>query len=412
MSEQIETIIIGGGQAGLATSYHLSRLNRDHIVLEQAAQAVNAWRNERWDSFTFVTPNWTIRMPGAEYSGADPHGFMPHDEIVKYFDDYVERFHLPIQYSTRVTSVDRNSSEDGYRVMTSNGEMQSRHVVVATGIYQQSKIPAFSSAISRDIRQLTSTQYRNPQSLPPGAVLVVGAGQSGCQIVEDLYLRGRTVYFCVGRAGRVPRRYRGKDIVEWLNLARFFDRTPDMLASSQARFAGNPQVSGARGGHSLNLHQFARDGVVLLGHLQDAQSDKILLAPNLMEILAHTDQVETDLIKMIDGFIAKNGIAAPTENLPVLRDGFDSKVIREVNLRDANITSIIWATAFSFDFSWIRPAALDGDGFPIQNHGVADARGLYFVGLPWLPNQKSGLLLGVGENAAYVAAHIADKINR
>ncbi|MBI5029217.1 MAG: NAD(P)-binding domain-containing protein [Chloroflexi bacterium] len=408
MAEQIETVVIGGGQAGLATSYYLSRHNREHIVLEQAAQAGNVWRNERWDSFTFVTPNWMIRMPGAEYNGNAPDDFMPRDEIVRYFEQYVERFHLPVRYNTCVLSIERDESTDSYCIETNNGVFHARNVVIAIGLFQKSKTPSSSSQISRDILQLSASQYRNPDRLPPGAVLVVGSAQSGVQIVEDLLLSGRAVYLGVGKVGRVPRRYRGKDIVTWLYQIDFFNRVTEKLPSPQARFAGNPQVSGARGGHSINLHQFARDGVRLLGHIQAVDGDTILLAPDLMENLARTDKFETDLIKMIDDYIEKNGIAAPLETLPVLRDGFESPVLRELNLRDAQITSIIWATGFGFDFSWIQSAALDDDGFPIQQHGITDQPGLYFVGLPWLPEQRTGLLLGVGENAAHVVSHIAE----
>jgi putative flavoprotein involved in K+ transport len=246
--------------------------------------------------------------------------------------------------------------------------------------------------------------------LPLGAVLVVGSAQSGVQITEDLVLSGRTVYLGVGKAGRVPRGYRGKDIVAWLELTGFFNRVTENLPSPQARFAGNPQASGARGGHSINLHQFARDGVRLLGHIQGMDGDKLLLAPDLMENLARTDKIEADLMKMVDDFIQEHGIAAPRETLPVSRDGYDSPVIRELNLRDANITSILWTTGFSFDFSWVHPVVLDSDGFPIQKRGVADQPGLYFAGLPWLPEQKTGLLIGVGEQAAHVAAHIAQEM--
>jgi putative flavoprotein involved in K+ transport len=408
VSDEFETIIVGGGQAGLATSYFLSQQGHAHIVLEQAAQAGNAWRNERWDSFTFVTPNWAIRMPGAEYHGSDPDGFMPRDEIVRYFEQYVERFRLPVRYNTHVTCVEQTGTNGGYSVKTVDAEFHARNVVIAVGLFQKPKVPSFSSQIPHDLLQLSASQYRNPGMLPPGAVLVVGSAQSGVQIAEDLLLSGRSVYLGVGKVGRVPRRYRGKDIAAWLELIGFFDRVTEGLPSPQARFAGNPQVSGARGGHSINLHQFARDGVRLLGHLQGVDGDKILLAPDLMENLARTDKIEADLIKSIDGHIERNGIAAPAETLPVLRDGFDAPVMRELNLRDVNITSIIWTTGFSFDFSWVRPAIFDSDGFPIQKRGVTDQPGLYFVGLPWLPEQKTGLLLGVGAQAAHVAAHIAE----
>ncbi|HEX7588231.1 MAG TPA: NAD(P)-binding domain-containing protein, partial [Anaerolineae bacterium] len=289
-------------------------------------------------------------------------------------------------------------------------ELQARNVVIATGFFQTPKLPSFSSKLPSGIKQLTSGQYRNPAALPPGAVLVVGSGQSGCQIAEDLYQSGRTVYLCVGSAGRVVRRYRGRDIFEWLLRSGFLDRAPDMLPSPKMKFAGMPQVSGARGGHSINLHRFARDGVVLLGHIQSVEGEKVFLAPDLMENLAGADKFEVDLLKMIDDYIEKTGVSAPAETVPTLRDGFDSQVIRELDLHDAGISSIIWATGFKCDFSWVKPASVDSDGYPEQHRGVTGHPGLYFVGLPWLSKFKSGLLVGVGEDAAYVASHIAGEV--
>ena len=209
--ERIETVVVGGGQAGLATSYFLKQEGREHVVLEQAAQAGNAWRTGRWDSFTVVTPNWSVRMPGAEYSGPDPDGFMPRDEIVAYFEQYADRFQLPMQYSTRVVSIEQLDSS-GYRVQTDTGIFEADNVVIATGFEQLPKIPPFASDLPSDITQLHSSAYRNPQSLPSGAVLVVGSAQSGCQIAEELYQSGLQVYLSTGASsGRAPRRYRGQD---------------------------------------------------------------------------------------------------------------------------------------------------------------------------------------------------------
>ena len=211
--ERIETVIVGGGQAGLATSYCLTQRGREHAVLEQAAQAANVWRNERWDSFTLVTPNWTLTMPGAEYDGVDRDGFMPRDEVVAYFERYVDRFQLPVQYNTRVEFVEPLDGA-GYRVVMPDRTFAAENVVIATGYEQQPRIPPFAAAISPTVTQLHSSRYRNPASLPEGAVLVVGSAQSGAQIAEELYQHGRRVFLGVGNAGRAPRRYRGKDVVE------------------------------------------------------------------------------------------------------------------------------------------------------------------------------------------------------
>jgi putative flavoprotein involved in K+ transport len=402
----MDTIIVGGGQAGLAVSYYLVQQGRAHTILEQASQPAEAWRNHRWDSFTLVTPNWTIRMPGAEYQGNDPDGFMPRDEIVAYFEKYVEHFRLPIQYGVRVASVELNGA--GYLVHTGEATLEAANVVMATGFFQEPRIPPFGANLPEEIRQLHSSEYRNPAALPPGAVLVVGSAQSGSQIAEELYQSGRKVYLCVSRAGRGPRRYRGKDIVWWLSKMGFFERTADQLPSPQAKFAASVQASGKDGGHTINLHQFARDGVVLLGHMKAVYGAKIALVPDLKDNLAKMDKDEAELIKQVDGYIERKGLDAPPETLPELRDGYQAEVITELDLHAAGITSVIWATGYKFDFSLVRLPILDADGYPIQNRGVTDHPGLYFVGLPWLHTAKSGLLYGVGDHAALIASAIAD----
>jgi putative flavoprotein involved in K+ transport len=412
MNTYVDTVIIGGGQAGLAVSYYLSRQDRPHIVLEQAAQAGNAWRNHRWDSFTLNTPNWQSSLPGAEAPGSHPDGFLSRAEIVAYFESYVDRFDLPVRYGVKVESVMLNACGRGYVVKTNAGRFEAENVVVATGLYQKPKMPAVSVSLPTGIKQIHSDEYRNPQQLPAGAVLVVGSGQSGAQIAEELYQSGRQVYLSVSRAGRVPRRYRGKDANWWQDQMGTYNRTVDQLPSPKAKFASKPQISGKDGGHTLNLHQFVRDGVTLLGRLEGASDDRILLAPDLMENLARTDKFESDFARSIDEFIAQKGIAAPVETLPTLRDGYSVELIRELNLRDANITAVIWATGYSFDFSMVRLPVFDDDGYPTQEGGVTKYPGLYFVGLPWLRNAKSGLLFGVGEDAAHIASVIERETRR
>lgn len=417
--ERIETVIVGGGQAGLATSYWLTQHGREHIVLEKASQSGHAWR-QRWDSFTLVTPNWMFRLPGAEYTGADPGGFMPRDQIVAAFERYVAEHALPVAYGVSVNAVEplagsRSGANGatGYLVRTSRRDIEARNVVIATGLFQRAKIPAFAARLPGDLVQLPSEHYRNPAGLPPGAVLVVGSGQSGCQIAEELRQSGRRVFLSIGACGRAPRRYRGRDIFEWLEIIRFLDRTPDMLPSSKARFAPNPHVSGAGGGHDLNLHQFARDGITLLGHLRNTEQDRIYLAPDMHESLAKSDQFESHLLGMIDAAIVRNGIDAPEDVRPIRRDGFDQRQVTEVDIEAAGTSSVIWALGYHFDFSLVKLPVTDKDGFPLQQRGAAAHPGLYFVGMPWLHTQKSGLLAGVGDDAALIAAHIgSSKANR
>ncbi len=404
--DRIETVIVGAGQAGLAMSYHLKHYGREHVVLEQAAQAGSVWRRERWDSFTLVTPNWAFRIPGVEYNGADRDGFMPRDQVVACFDQYVERFQPPIRYNTHVLAVEPLDSK-GYRVQTPERTFEAKNVVIATGFFQRPKIPPFAASLSPGITQLHSSAYRNPESLPAGAVLVVGSAQSGCQIAEELYQRGRQVFLCTGSAGRVPRRYRGKDVIEWLDQVGLFDLTPEQLPPGMSKFGAIPHISGTNGGHTLNLHQFARDGVTLLGHLRGAAGDKIALAPDLHENLARIDQFELEVVKMIDGYIQANGLDAPPEDVPQLRDGYAQPMIEELDLKAASINTVIWAIGYTFDFSLVKLPVCDDDGFPIQTSGVTSYAGLYFVGIPWMPSQRSGFLLGVGESAEHIASNIA-----
>lgn len=404
--EQIETIIVGGGQAGLATSYHLKQLGREHVVFERAEKAGNAWRNDRWDSFTLVFPNWTIRLPGAPYEGQDPDGFLAKEEIVAYFERYVERFDLPVRFNTEVLAVTLLEDGRGYQVTTSRGAFQAQNVVMATGSFQRPKIPAFSANVPAGILQLHSGTYRRPDQLPAGAVLVVGSGQSGMQIAEELYQSGRLVYLCAGSTPPIPRRYRGRDIISWLIDSGFFGQTVETLPSPKARRASNPHVSGKDGGHSLNLHQFAHDGVRLLGHLAGVQEGKAIFIPDLKESLAKGDKIEKNIVEMIDRYIEANGIDAPRETLPDLQDGYSAEEITELDLESANITAIIWAIGYTFDFSLVKLPITDEDGFPIQQRGVTSYPGLYFVGTSWLSRRNSATLPGVNEDVEYIIAHM------
>jgi putative flavoprotein involved in K+ transport len=403
LTEQVDTIIVGAGQGGLSMSYYLKQQGREHIILEQAHQAAQVWRN-RWDSFTLNTPNWMTRLPGAEYQGNNPDGFMPRDELVAYFEAYIERFEVPVRYGIRVTSIE--PIEAGYLVCTDEGEFEAANVVIATGLHQQPKIPPFSTNLPAEIHQLHSSEYRNPEALPAGAVLVVGSAQSGCQIAEELYRSGRVVYLSVSSSPRMPRRYRGKDITWWLELAGWFDKTVDQLPSPKAKFAASAHSTGKDGGHTINLHQFVRDGVVLLGHIQSIQGYQVALAPDMKENLAKADKFEVDFVKQIDEYIKSNGMEAPIENLPELGDGFQAEEITDVDLNFAGITSVIWATGFKFDFGLLKLSAFDEDGYPLHKRGVTEFPGLYFIGLPFLTRFKSGLLAGVGDDAVHVAEHI------
>jgi putative flavoprotein involved in K+ transport len=408
MTPIVNTVVVGGGQAVLAVSHYLTDHAINHVVLEQADRPADAWRNRRWDSFTLNTPRWQSRVPGVRYGEDDPDGFMPKHEVVAHLDEPARQ--LPVRTRARVTNIRRHGGNGCYVVETSDGAtITARNVVVATGLYQSPKIPGLAQDLPSHIKQLHSDTYRNPEQLLPGAVLVVGSAQSGAQIAEELYESGRKVYLATGRAGRTPRCYRGKDANWWFARMGQYDRKVSELPSPKAKFARKPHISGTKGGHTINLHQFARDGVTLLGRLAGVEGDIVRLKGDLHDNLAAADRAEAEFVKAVDACVVANGMAAPEESLPVPRDGFDQKILTELDLKAACITNVIWATGYSFDFSMIKLPVTDSDGFPVQTRGVTAFPRLFFVGLPWLHTAKSGLIYGLSEDARYIADRIAEQ---
>jgi putative flavoprotein involved in K+ transport len=408
MTTRVNTVVVGGGQAGLSVSHYLTQHSVDHVVLEQADRPGDAWRNHRWDSFTLNTPRWQSRFPGLRYGEDDPDGFMPKRQVVAHLDELARR--LPVRTRARVTMIRRHGASGCYLVKIDDGEtIRARNVVVATGLYQTPKIPQLSRDLPTEIKQLHSDTYRNPQQLLPGAVLVVGSAQSGAQIAEELYESGRRVYLATGRAGRTPRRYRGRDANWWFARMGQYDRKVSELPSPKAKFSGKPHISGTKGGHTINLHQFARDGVTLLGRLARVEGGIIKLNSDLHDNLAAADRAEAEFVRTVDAYIAASGLSVPEATLPVLRDGFDQEILTELDLAAAGITNVIWATGYSFDFSLVRLPVTDADGFPVQTRGVTAFPGLFFVGLPWLHTAKSGLIYGLSEDARYIADRIAGR---
>jgi putative flavoprotein involved in K+ transport len=407
MVEKIETVIIGGGQAGLSLNYYLTRAGREHIILEKSSQVADAWRNRRWDSFTLVTPNWSFKLPGVEYAGPEMEGFLPKAEILRRFEQYEQENHPPILYSTEVTRVEPMDGRSRYRVLTNMKTYESQNVVVATGQLQKVKYPAYASRIAQHIYQIPSDQYRNPQALPPGAILVIGSAQSGGQIAEELNEAGRKVYLSTGAAGRVPRRYRGLDVFDWLFRIGYFERTTAMLNSPKERFVPAPHLSGKAGGHELNLHRFSRDGIILLGHTQGFEDGKVLFAADLKENLAKADGSAAFATNLIDEYIQKKGIDQPEEEVMKLDDGFRAPLIRSLDLAAEGISTIIWATGYLSDYSFVQLPILDADNFPSTERGVTKYPGLYFLGMTWMDKFKTGLFMGVGEAAQYLAEVIS-----
>jgi putative flavoprotein involved in K+ transport len=408
--ERVEVVVIGAGQAGLAISYHLTQQGRTHVLLERDSQVGSAWRDGRWDSFTLVVPNWAVRLPGFPYRGDNPDGFMERAEIVSHLEQYASSFGAPVRFGVTVTAVDP-APGGGYVVSTASGDTYTAaNVVVATGSFQFPKPSKLAEAFPPNISQMHSSRYRNPDGLPPGAVLVVGSADTGCQIAEELCESGRQVYLCVGRSSRGPRRYRGKDFVFWAVTLGLVDQTADQLPDPGARFTANPHLTGKNGGYTLNLHQFARNRVVLLGRLVDVRDNTILLAPDLRENLAFADKGSDDFKNNVDAFVRETGMdvpAAQPDPIDEVRSDAGENAPTTLDLQAAAITSVIWANGYGFDYSWVRLPVLDNWGYPVQRRGVTKFPGLYFLGMNLLHSRKSGILLGVGEDAAHIAAEIA-----
>jgi putative flavoprotein involved in K+ transport len=403
-----DVAVIGGGQAGLSMSWFLVRDGIDHVVFEKE-RAGHVWRSERWDSFCLVTPNWQCQLPGFPYRGADPHGFMPREEIIDYLDGFVASFHPPLREGVAVRGL-RPNGHHAFTLDTTGGLYTAEQVVIAAGGYQVPVVPRCAEKLPGDIMQISSAAYRNPQSLPTGAVLVVGSGQSGCQIAEDLHLAGRKVHLCVGDAPRVSRRYRGKDVVEWLHLMGYYDLAVHKHPLHEGvRDKTNHYVTGRDGGRDIDLRQRALEGMELYGRLLNIDDGKLLLDDDLALCLDQADQVADSIKTSIDGFIGKAGIAAPEEARyrPVWTPPRERRVF---DYRAAGIASIIWCIGFRADYGWADLPVFNGRGQPIHMRGVAPVPGVYFLGLPWLYTWGSGRFSGVARDAEHLCEHIKARL--
>ncbi|WP_035692489.1 MSMEG_0569 family flavin-dependent oxidoreductase [Azospirillum halopraeferens] len=402
-------VIVGGGQAGLSVSYHLKALGIDHVIFEKN-RIGHSWREDRWDSFCLVTPNWQCRLPDFPYAGPDPKGFMLKDEIVAYIEAFARRFDPPVREGVAVRRVSRRDGGRVLEVETSAGTVTADHLVVATGGYDIPIVPPFAHALAASVTQVHSVHYRNPDRLPPGEVLVVGSGQSGVQIMEDLHLAGRTVHLCVGPAPRSPRRYRGKDATEWLMEMGYYKLTIDRHPlGERAKEKTNHYMTGRAGGHEIDLRRFALDGVSLYGSLAGIDGTVLRFADDLERNLDDADEVYVSIRRDIDAYIAKNGIDAPEEP-PFLPVWTPRATPTEIDCAAAGITAIVWAIGFRPDYSWIDLPAFDGRGHPRFTRGVSPVDGLYFIGLPWLHTWGSGRFLGVADDAAHLARVMSERL--
>lgn len=404
MNERIETVIVGGGQAGLAMSYYLSRCGREHVVLERDRVA-ERWRNQRWDSLMFQFPNWSIELPGRPYTGADPHGFSHKSEILAFIEDYAAWIKAPLRTGIEVVSLRPASHPGRYLISTSAGTFETRNVVVATGPYQRPRVPSLSRELPPDVLQVHASAYRSPRELPLGAVLVVGSGASGCQIAEELLAAGRHVFFAIGRHRRVPRRYRGRDMFWWRRALGYLDQkaedTPKELRQAP------PLVTGVGGGHDVDIRSYGSDGMTLLGHVRGIREGRIILADDLEENLAAGDRAFDEFTSAVDDYLRSHNLDA-SESQTSISPRHNAKSVAEIDIRASGVGSIVWATGYQLDFGWIELPVLDAHGEPIQRRGATCAPGIYFLGLAWMHKVKSSFLYGVGEDAEYLAERICE----
>jgi putative flavoprotein involved in K+ transport len=397
-------IIVGGGQAGLSLSYYLKQANIEHLVLEKKT-LMHSWRNARWDTFCLVTPNWQCALPDYPYKGNDPHGFMKKEEILEWLDGFARHVDAPMLEGVSVQRV-AVRAEGGYSVQTSKGDFTADQVVVASGGYHTPIIPRMAERLPASIKQLHSEQYRNPQSLPEGAVLVVGSGQSGAQIAEDLHLAGRKVYLATGDAPRCARFYRGKDVVDWLADMNYYEMPVEQHPLKEGvRDNTNHYVTGRDGGRDIDLRRFANEGMELFGRLNDFEDEQLQFSPNLAANLEHGDTIYNGINASIDKYIAKMGIEAPEGSTyePVWQVKEERTTLDPVA---AGITSIVWCIGFTPDFSWVDVPVFNGRSYPGHVRGVTRQPGLYFLGLPWLHTWGSGRFSGVARDAAFLAERI------
>ena len=404
MPEFHDTIVIGGGQAGLIMSHHLSRIGREHVVLERRRVA-ERWRTERWDSLAFQFPNRLIRLPGLAISG-EPDAFASRDQIVTFLERYAEHVGAPVRCGVEVESLRREPGSERFQLETPGAVLEARNVVIATGPYQRPDLPPMASELPPRLLQLHASAYRNPDQLPTGAVLVVGSGASGCQIAEELAGAGRTVYLSISRHRRVPRRYRGQDLTDWFAAL-------GLLALSRRQWLhGQPALpvtlTGAGGGHDIDLRRFAADGMRLAGYLTEVRGESVSLADNVESILRAADDAYLEFRAAADAHVHATGADAlpPSDPVPPAPPPAHLPV-RELDLSAAGVGSVIWCTGYQLDFGWVNLPVIGEHGAPRHSEGVTEYPGLYFLGLSWLRTWSSTFLFGVGTDAEFLAERIA-----
>ena len=408
MAEKIDTLVVGGGQAGIAMSEHLSNCKVPHLVLERHRIA-ERWRSERWDSLVANGPAWHDRLPGMEFADFDPNAFPSKERIADYLVAYADMINAPIRCGVEVREVRRNVGRPGFRVETSDGVIEADSVVAATGSFQIPVIPDLVPA-DVEITQIHSSAYRNPDQLPEGAVLVVGAGSSGAQIADELLLSGKSVYLSVGPHDLPPRSYRGRDFVWWLGVLGKWEAVTMEPGMEHVPIA----VSGARGGHTVDFRLLARQGITLVGRTESFKNDVMHFAMDLADNIVRGNAYTLSLLDEADAYVVRNNLDFPEEpevrkiepDPPCVTDP-----VLELNLTEAGITSILWATGFDVDYSWLKVDAFDEEGKPKHERGISVEPGVYFLGLPWQSRRASSFIWGVWHDAKFLADQISIQRN-
>jgi putative flavoprotein involved in K+ transport len=408
---RIDIAVIGAGQAGLTMSWHLRQAGREHLLLERRSTLGGGWQ-DRWDEFRLVGPNWTASFPDAPYDGDDPDAYMPRDEIVGRVARYASTIDAPVVLETAVDRL-RHAPDGGFQLETMQGRLVAREVVVATGGFHVPHLPSTADGLTTRVLSLHSGHYRREPDLPAGAVLVVGSGQTGVQLVEELRAAGREVFLSVGTAGSAPRHYRGRDIFYWLwQMAERGEElgiglpTVDKLPDPRRRLAGNPQLSGHGGGHDIDLRKFGREGTTLLGRLDAIDGERLRFARDVHANLEVSERFFDERLRQpVDGFIAAAGMDCPPAEPRAVTD-FQPPVIEELDLAGAGIGTVLWTTGYRPDYGWIEPPITDDMGFPRQVRGVTEVPGLYLLGSLWQHDQTSATLFGMPRDARVLAARM------
>lgn len=407
LKSHYSAVVIGGGQAGLSASHYLKVHGIDHVVFEKKTVA-HKWKNERWDAFCLVTPNWQCQLPDHPYDGTDPNGFMVKDQILAYVDRFVAKVDAPVLEHTAVISLERHG--ELFHIETSAGTVTADAVVIATSLYSEPAIPRAAERLPEEIIQIHTAQYRNPGQLPEGGVIVVGSGQSGCQIAEDLHLAGRKVHLVTGNAPRCARFYRGRDVVDWLSDIGQYDITVEQDGMTKKKHDTNHYLTGRDGGRDIDLRKFALEGMALYGRMSSVAASRMLFEPNLKANLDGADRVYNGINALIDRHIAAKDIEAPAGS-PYVPLWEPEAETMELDLKAGGITSVIWATGFTPDWSFVGLPIFDGNAYPVHRRGVTAVDGVYVLGLPWLWTWGSGRFLSVGKDAEYVVGHLANRLS-